>query len=981
MNFKINKFLCIFTVILLSQIKTYSQVFGSSDLYFEEAKKDLSEENYTKAAKMSWRGLQLSPQDTDLKTILGKSNLELGRYDTARYVLKQVYERNRKNITILQYLVTIEEDTKRYSDAICFVNELLEITPYSKGWWLRKIEIYKKMGNFEEAERALKRIYQIYPEDTEIKNAYTYIMIGDGDKAVREKKYDDANDIYKVIIDSNPENKDAYLGIIRNELLKGNPESALQFTDRALLEMQYDRQLIEKKIGLLEQLGRHAQAIAFINDPLKVPREKFPDIHSITLPYLMQQTAGFNEYNDPYETNKRLVELNGNSESQDYVIKNALGKGYDIDAEYFLSKAIKKNPNNKKLLTQEMELYKPIKTDENYESRVLVMHEKFPDDADITYAYNKIMYDRAKQYVENKEYDVALPMFVDLVSVPDFQKESEQQIFGILLALERYDEATDQIDKLIGLDSENEDYLLKKSTLYQKMELFEDALDITRSLEQKYPLNLKYPTVYVQQIEAFASFLMKEERYGQVLPVIDDGLTRENNNQRLLDMAINASSAIKDYEKAVNYAKSAISFYPNNKNFKLKLSNALGQNKQFDESLDVLESLETTYKYDNKIKNSLAELLWFRARNQEEEGLVDEALKNYNASDSLNPSENYALQRMINLYIDKKSNEEALDVINKKIERYPNDTFLKYKKGLVFELMKQYDSAYYYQSFRKIEDPFERNEWNSTLYMLKAASLKNKLAGTYANVTSDSLAFGTSIASLAYTHKYDKKNIFGADLYYAARTAGAGVQGGVNYSRIFSSSLYANVSALFGSQFFPKFTLSGNAYKELNNGFEAQAGLRFSYLQNNATFYTLGLGGSKNWEDIWLNAKLQLMTSPAHSIPGTNAITGVPEQIPFNTENYFNFTTQTRINISPKANFISFIVSFGNAPYLEQLPEGEAAFLDFNNVLVGAGYGHNISANTMLVLNGSWTNFRSPIIDTDYLVFVNQFNISIITKF
>ena len=244
---KINKSTCIFIVIVLSQLNIYSQIFESSDLYFEEAKKDLAEQNFTKAAKMSWRGLQISPQDLDLKTILGKSNLELGRYDTARYVLKQVYLKNRKNIAILQYLVTIEQTTKRYSDAICFVNELLEITPYSKAWWLRKIAIYKEMGNFEEAERALKRIYQIYPEDTEIKEAYTYIMIGDGDKAVKEKKYDDANDIYKVIIDNNPANKQAYLGIIRNELLKGNPEAALQFTNRSLLEMKDDRELIEKK--------------------------------------------------------------------------------------------------------------------------------------------------------------------------------------------------------------------------------------------------------------------------------------------------------------------------------------------------------------------------------------------------------------------------------------------------------------------------------------------------------------------------------------------------------------------------------------------------------------------------------------------------------------------------------------------------------------------------------------------------------------
>ena len=249
-------------IVFLSQFKLYSQVYDSSDLYFEEAKKDISEENFSRAAKMSWRGLQLAPNDLDLKTLLGKANMELGKYDTARYVLRQVYlNRGRPDSDILRYLVIIEQTTKHYSDAICYVNELLEITPYSRSWWLKKILIYKEMGNFEEAERALKRLHVIYPDDTEIQNDYNYIMLNDGNSAVTNKNYDEANEIYNTVIDNDPTNKPAYIGVIRNELLKGNPEFALQYTNRALLELKYDEELITKKIGLLEELGRHEEAI------------------------------------------------------------------------------------------------------------------------------------------------------------------------------------------------------------------------------------------------------------------------------------------------------------------------------------------------------------------------------------------------------------------------------------------------------------------------------------------------------------------------------------------------------------------------------------------------------------------------------------------------------------------------------------------------------------------------------------------------
>jgi tetratricopeptide (TPR) repeat protein len=977
---KINKKIYIFFVIALSQINMYAQVYDSSDLYFAEAKKNIAEENFTKASKMSWRGLQISPLDLDLKTLLGKANLQLGRYDTARYVLKQVYLKRRKDIDILRYLVNIEQSTKRYSDAICFVNELLEITPYSRAWWLRKINIYKEMGNFEEAERALKRLYILYPNDTEIKEQFNYIRLDDANEALNDKNYNNANKIYKTIIDENPDNKEAYLGIIKNELMKGNPDAALQYTNRSLMEMPNDRQLIEKKIGLLEELGRHAQAIAYINE---LDQDKFKDIYSRTLPYLMQESAGFNEYNDSYEINKKLVELNGNSESQDYVIKNALGKGYNVDAEYFLKKAIKKNPNNKKILIQLMELYKPIKDKERFEKEVLKLHEKFPNDSDITYQYNRINFATAKQYVLNKQFSLALPIFKELSSFDDFTVESEQQIFSILLELNRSDEAADQIDKLIGLDPENPAYLVRKSTLYQRMGLFDDALDITQSLEKKYPLDLKYPSIYVSQIEAYATFLMTEQRYGKVLPIIEDGLTRENNNKRLLDMAINASSAIPDFQKGIDYSLSALSFYPKNKNFKLKITDLYTKNKEFNKALVILDSLKKTYIYDRKIKNAEAVILFYQAKNQEENGLIDEALLNYEAAYELNSADEASLMRMINLHINEKTFDESLQFINKKIEKTPNDNFLKYKKGVVFELLKQYDSAYYYQKFRKLDNPYEEIQWKQTLESVKARELKNEIAVTYLRANSDSIAFTTSLASINYS-KIDGEYTYGADVNYAARRSGVGVQAGVNISKIFTPTLYADAGILLGSRFFPKIKLYANGYKGLKNDFEARAGVSFDRLQNDQNYFTLKLGAAKTWEDIWVNAQLSLMNTTVTFINDTNL------NNLFTTKNnflYTNLMVQARINVNARKDYFSVIVSGGSAPFDQQLQYQENTFLNFSNVMVGAGYKYNMSAKTSILVDGTWINFQSNQTTKDQVVqevrFTNQYNLAftLITHF
>jgi len=342
---------------------------------------------------------------------------------------------------------------------------------------------------------------------------------------------------------------------------------------------------------------------------------------------------------------------------------------------------------------------------------------------------------------------------------------------------------------------------------------------------------------------------------------------------------------------------------------------------------------------------------------------------------------------MINLHINQKPYDESLDFINKKIKKNPTDNFLKYKKGIVFELLKKYDSAYYYQKFRKIDNPFEQMEFNHTLDVIRASELKNSLAVTYLKATSDSIAFNTSLASINY-RKIDGKNTYGANANYAARRSGTGVQGGVNLSRIFSETLYADAGILIGTRFFPKYKLYGNAYKGLKNGYEAQAGLSYDKLQNDQNYFTLKLGAARTWEDIWVNARLSLMNTfvqfyQTDPNSGDFLLDANENLIPDSKPNftYSNFMVQARININPKKDYFSVIISGGSAPFDQQLQYQTNTFLNFTNVMVGAGYKYNISPRTALMIDGTWMNFQSNqdlknlvIVDS---IFTNQYNLSV----
>ncbi len=114
---------------------------------------------------------------SDLNGSWANTGFTKKNYDQSRYHLVKAIDDNYNNVNAKHLLVDVEDITeKNYSSAICYVNELLEVNPYWRGLWRRKIELYRKQNNDVEADRLLKRINQIYPNDTILRKDYIYSM-------------------------------------------------------------------------------------------------------------------------------------------------------------------------------------------------------------------------------------------------------------------------------------------------------------------------------------------------------------------------------------------------------------------------------------------------------------------------------------------------------------------------------------------------------------------------------------------------------------------------------------------------------------------------------------------------------------------------------------------------------------------------------------------------------------------------------------
>ena len=136
---------CLF-LLITSSIGTNNDPLLPED-YAKIVQEHFANEEWEEGKTLLEEGLGRYPKVSDLQWLMGKYWHHKKDYDQARYHLIKAIEDNYNNVNAKQLLVDVEENTQNYSSAICYVNELLEVNPYWRGLWRRKIDLYRKQGN------------------------------------------------------------------------------------------------------------------------------------------------------------------------------------------------------------------------------------------------------------------------------------------------------------------------------------------------------------------------------------------------------------------------------------------------------------------------------------------------------------------------------------------------------------------------------------------------------------------------------------------------------------------------------------------------------------------------------------------------------------------------------------------------------------------------------------------------------------------
>lgn len=861
--------------------------------------------------KIAEANLKASPRDTDMRMLLGKYYLHHKAYDKSRYELVKSLDYIPGNVEAKQMLVTVETESKRYSSAICYINELLEVNPYWKGLWRKKIGLYRIMGNQVEADRLLKRIMQIYPEDADLSKDQVYLTEQRTDEVRRSGKIDQTIEIAKKLVDEKPRNTDAYLTVIDSYIKAGDYTHALMYSERALNQFPGNSQFIQKKIAVLEQQQRYPEILDFLNSQIKTGAGG--NLRNQYRNFLIE-AARAAKNNDPDNLYGKIFDGSpANKEAFNHVFNNLVAVQQYEDAVQVLDKHRRKAGNRKELDMKELMVYKRMGNQRKAADLTRSYFAKYPNDADLRYAYVDMSLQRAKQNLQEGQVNAALSDWNDAIRYGD--KESvavaKQGIYSAYVTDKRYSDAIVILDEMLLDQPGNRDIMSKKADLYYKQGRFEYALMLYAQLldgasDYDKP---RYLIHYGELAAPVIKNLREEYKIDQAHAFVERWLAVDLHNQEALLAMININEQLKDYDAMFRYAQIAAQQYKTDMLFKIKVAAAMNHRPgQLPESWELLRNQVVDHPFHEPLVRTFAGTT---AR----------------YADTLLKQKNHAL---------------ALSVIDTALRYDENNKVLKYSRGLAFEGLKQYDSAYYYQKFYE-PSLLEVDEFKAHLLYLSQRAHKNNVGIQHLRARyGDDDAIST-ISSFEYSRSTNNGSFYAGRVNYAGREEGKGIQGQFEWTKPWNSRWSSRMDIALANKYFARTALNVAALYQWKPTWEVEGGVGYRNFFSGENMFNLNLGAAKDIADFKLSAKLN-----NYYLDGQTGGSYL-----------YSLSTKAQYFMASPKNYIMAVASVGNSPDNDLLDYQLYNSFNVFNAMVGAGFGRNISRNVNAGVLGTWYNFQT----------------------
>ncbi len=798
--------------------------------YVDQVNSLFVQHHWAKGKSLLDEGLAQYPNDPNLHYLAGRYWVRSKNYDQARYHLVKACHINYNHTDAKQLLVNVEEATGNYSSAICYVNELLEVNPYWKGLWLRKINLYKKEGNLEMANQFLRRLNKIYPHDASISADVYEVLQRTYQEAHIRGDLNASEDALSEMVLLNPKDVESQVAYANLLIRKGRLDDALDHLIYATNENPGNVELIRRAAGILMDSGRNMAALSLVRNQLA--QHPSPALQRL-YDSLMEDAARIEKDADAYQLYAKVYRSSKSPESLEYMMTQSIRRGYYDEALTYIGEMRAKTGPSPRLSMLEHEVHLR-KGDQKSARRTLEAAAKqFPGEYDINLAYCELMLDDAAKLMSDGQYAAAIAPLEYVDARADDPEQRQNAVRRLSLCYREtgmFDKAEVKLNERLLYDpvyqvtADRAELLEKQGNKDGALSLLENAY---RAAEDGFTRKF-YKNLYEEKAMPVVREANEEGASPRVVAMCDVLLEMNPANYWALRYAANASD---DPEP---YIKGGVLYYPNDPWFRRKEAVLLSESGRNEEAMASLKEMLAIYPADPDLASAYAGMS----------------------------------VRMADTLMTQKQWDQAQTVLDTALVFSPDDVLLRYARGQVYAHHHQWDSAFYYQ--RTYRPAFlEEKAYRAQMLALQNKMFKNSVFAGY-----DQMRFGddykiVGYAQLGYNRKFKRSDLT-AQVNYTGRDAvleieddqateespgGRGLQFQVQYNFDLSDNWSLMGQAGVGYAYFPKLTLDASVTRHFS-AFDAEAGIQYRYLQDHSNMEALWLGASITPAQCYLGAKV-----------------------------------------------------------------------------------------------------------------------------
>lgn len=868
--------------------------------YYDRASNYQDAEAWDASKREIDAGLKYYPNDPDLRYLNGRYYYYAqGDLHQARYNLIKAIQENDQHYRAKRVLVDVEDDSKHFSSAICYINELLEFQPYDRDLWRRKIALYRKIGQRTEADHALERLARIYPNDSVVRRDLNNRNREQWNRRLQTTSLTDAASDLEKWLDLDPTNIEYYEELVRVYQKMGDYERAIGAANRGLAHAPGNQNLLKAAASMMAELGNYTRALTFLREH-----------HSTGQLYnsLVRQAADDARWRDPYEANGRLYDMTGDSDALNYLLNTAITRGYYNDALEYLEEAYKKNSRTPELLIKQYSLEKRFGNEKKQYQLLEELYSKRPSDPEILEDYIAMMIELSNRDIEH----------------------------------EQWSDARLHLDKVLSLMSDTAQAwpatVSRQISVLGRMNKLEEARELYHnSVAQAPKYKERFGAAYEEVAAVRLKKLVEDENYDLALKEAESLLEVVEDSEAAMRTCISMAQTLKKDEKFFKYAEIGYQAHPDMPYFIVKKAIALNMQGKPEEALALVRPRNGDDEYINpQLKNA------YVAISEEYAGNLLKAHEPEKCLMVLNSALEY--------------DEGNKDLLYMKGLAYAQ----LHEWGLAYEYQHKYynpsnaEQAEWYQQMRYLRYRSYKNHleasYTSAFYDNRNEQL-NSIAHFYSLA---SVTYARLEKNNTYTGQISYKGIDGYVEGDYLDKGGFGLEFLAQWDHVFNQRWSGMVNASYSTKFFNKVGANVAASYDFGKGWVGtlRAGYRLT-----APTYELNEGDASTAKRYNV-----FIATPSVEKDWTRIRTSMGvDLIGMGKGFYYNVGLKGKLFVNEdNISSVGLMAGFGSFPELTFFDQTALSSLSKTNAMVGIEGTYLFTHNFYAGLSGAWNTYYSP---------------------